>query len=101
MKDLRERVGAEVSGVVVGQDAVIEPMLAALAVGGHVLLEGVPGVAKTLLANAVARGLGVSFSRLQFTPGMLPGGGAGQVALRGGGLEFRPGPVFASVVLAD
>jgi MoxR-like ATPase len=101
MKDLRERVGAEVSGVVVGQDGVIEPMLAALAVGGHVLLEGVPGVAKTLLANAVARALGVSFSRLQFTPDMLPSDVTGTMTLRGGALEFRPGPVFASVVLAD
>ena len=101
MKELRERVGAEVSGVVVGQDAVIEPMLAALAVGGHVLLEGVPGVAKTLLANAVARALGVSFSRLQFTPDMLPSDVTGTMTLRGGALEFRPGPVFASVVLAD
>jgi MoxR-like ATPase len=101
MKDLRERVGAEVSGVVVGQDAVIEPMLAALAVGGHVLLEGVPGVAKTLLANSVARALGVSFSRLQFTPDMLPSDVTGTMTLRGGALEFRPGPVFASVVLAD
>jgi MoxR-like ATPase len=101
MKELRERVSAEVGGVVVGQDDVVEPMLAALAVGGHVLLEGVPGVAKTLLANAVARALGVEFSRLQFTPDMLPSDVTGTMTLRGGELEFSPGPVFASVVLAD
>jgi len=101
MKELRERVSAEVSGVVVGQEAVVEPMLAALAVGGHVLLEGVPGVAKTLLANALARALGIDFSRLQFTPDMLPSDVTGTMTLRGGELEFRPGPVFANVVLAD
>jgi MoxR-like ATPase len=101
MRELRERVSAEVGGVVVGQEAVIEPMLAALAVGGHVLLEGVPGVAKTLLANAMARALGVRFSRLQFTPDMLPSDVTGTMTLRGGELEFSPGPVFASVVLAD
>ncbi|MEA2439069.1 MAG: MoxR-like ATPase [Thermoleophilaceae bacterium] len=101
MKELRERVGAEVGTVVVGQDAVVEPMLAALAVGGHVLLEGVPGVAKTLLANALARSLGIGFSRLQFTPDMLPSDVTGTMTLRGGELEFRPGPVFANVVLAD
>jgi MoxR-like ATPase len=101
MRELRERVGAEVGAVVVGQDEVVEPMLAALAVGGHVLLEGVPGVAKTLLANAMARALGVRFSRLQFTPDMLPSDVTGTMTLRGGELEFRPGPVFANVVLAD
>jgi MoxR-like ATPase len=101
MKELRERVSAEVGAVVVGQDAVLEPVLAALAVGGHVLLEGVPGVAKTLLANALARALGVRFSRLQFTPDMLPSDVTGTMTLRAGELGFRPGPVFANVVLAD
>ena len=101
MKELRDRVVAEVRNVVVGQDAVVEPMLAALAVGGHVLLEGVPGVAQTLLANTLARALGVDFSRLQFTPDMLPSDVTGTMTLRGGTLEFRPGPVFANVVLAD
>src|SRR3954454_7656204 len=101
MKELRERVSAEVGAVVVGQDSVVEPVLAALAVGGHVLLEGVPGVAKTLLANTLARALGIGFSRLQFTPDMLPSDVTGTMTLRGGALEFRPGPVFANVVLAD
>jgi MoxR-like ATPase len=61
----------------------------------------VPGVAKTLLANATARALGVEFRRLQFTPDMLPSDVTGTVALRAGELRFRPGPVFANVVLAD
>src|SRR4051794_14416769 len=76
-------------------------MLAALALGGHVLLEGVPGTAKTLLASATARALGIEFRRLQFTPDMLPSDVTGTMALRAGELVFRPGPVFAGVVLAD
>ena len=76
-------------------------MLAALALGGHVLLEGVPGVAKTLLASATARALALDFRRLQFTPDMLPSDVTGTMALRAGESVFRPGPVFAGVVLAD
>jgi MoxR-like ATPase len=101
MKELHERVSAEVRKVVVGQEETLEDVLAAVALGGHVLLEGVPGVAKTLLAEAVARALGVEFRRLQFTPDMLPSDVTGTMALRGGELVFRPGPVFANVVLAD
>jgi MoxR-like ATPase len=76
-------------------------MLAAVAVGGHVLLEGVPGTAKTLLANAVSRALGVHFARVQFTPDMLPSDVTGTMSLRDRDLVFRPGPIFANVVLAD
>src|SRR4051812_6269415 len=75
--------------------------MAALALGGHALLEGVPGVAKTLLAGATARALGIEFRRLQFTPDMLPSDVTGTMTLRAGELVFRPGPVFANVVLAD
>ena len=98
---LRQRVGAEVGKVVVGQEAVLDVVLAAMVVGGHVLLEGVPGVAKTLLANACARALGVEFRRLQFTPDMLPSDITGTMTLRGRELVFRPGPVFTNVLLAD
>ena len=101
MKDLRDRVLAEVSKVVVGQVEPVELFLVAAATGGHVLLEGVPGVAKTLLANATARALGVPFRRVQFTPDMLPSDLTGTMTLRGGDLAFRPGPVFTSVLLAD
>jgi MoxR-like ATPase len=101
MKDLRDRVHTEVQKVVIGQTASIDALLAAVAVGGHVLLEGVPGTAKTLLANAVARAFGLSFSRAQFTPDMLPSDLTGTVALRAGDLVFRPGPVFANLLLAD
>ena len=102
--DARERlvaVRAEVGKAVVGQDEVVEVLLGAIAVGGHVLLEGVPGVAKTLLANATARALGVGFRRVQFTPDMLPSDLTGTMTLREGELVFRPGPVFTNVLLAD
>ena len=101
MQELHRRVAGEVEKVVVGQGESLEVMLAALALGGHVLLEGPPGVAKTLLANATARALGIDFRRVQFTPDMLPSDVTGTMALRGGELRFRPGPVFANLVLAD
>jgi MoxR-like ATPase len=101
MKSLRDRVVAEVGKVVVGQDDVVENLVAAILVGGHVLLEGVPGVAKTLVANATARALGLDFRRVQFTPDMLPSDLTGTMVLAGSELTFRPGPVFTSVLLAD
>ena len=101
MKELRERLWAEVGKVVVGQTDVVDLLLAAVAVHGHVLLEGVPGVAKTLVANATARALGVSFRRVQFTPDMLPSDLTGTMTLRGTELVFRPGPVFTHLLLAD
>lgn len=101
MKELRSRIHAEVSKVVIGQRPAIDGLLAATAVGGHVLLEGVPGTAKTLLANAFARSVGLDFARAQFTPDMLPSDLTGTMTLRGGELSFRPGPVFTNVLLAD
>jgi MoxR-like ATPase len=107
VRELRSRVSAEVRKVVVGQDEVVDLLLAAVSVNGHVLLEGVPGVAKTLLANALARALGISFHRVQFTPDMLPSDLTGTMTLRWSPdsriqeLAFRPGPVFANVLLAD
>ena len=101
MKELCERIAGEVEKVVVGQREPLEIVLAALSLGGHVLLEGVPGVAKTLTANALSRALGADFRRVQFTPDMLPSDVTGTVALRQGELRFRPGPVFANIVLAD
>jgi MoxR-like ATPase len=101
LAEVRAAVGAEVAKVVVGQEEVLDVAVAALAVGGHVLLEGVPGVAKTLLANAVARALGIEFRRVQFTPDMLPSDLTGTMTLRATQLVFRPGPVFTNVLLAD
>jgi MoxR-like ATPase len=101
MRELRERLGREVGKVVVGQEATLDLVVAALGVNGHVLLHGPPGVAKTLLANAVARALGLDFRRVQFTPDMLPSDITGTMTLHGGELQFRPGPVFTNVLLAD
>ncbi len=101
MRDLFEKIAYEIDRVVLGQDDVISQVLVALSVGGHVLLEGVPGTAKTLLAQAFARTLGLSFGRIQFTPDMLPSDITGTMTLRTAKLEFRPGPVFTNVLLAD
>jgi MoxR-like ATPase len=101
VNDLRDRVVREVRKVVVGQDGVVEVLLASVTVGGHLLLEGVPGVAKTLLANAFARAIGVEFRRVQFTPDMLPSDLTGTMTLRSGELAFRQGPVFTNLLLAD
>jgi MoxR-like ATPase len=101
VNELGERVNSEVAKVAVGQEDTVDFLLVALAVGGHVLLEGVPGVAKTLVANATARALALSFRRVQFTPDMLPSDVTGTMTVHGGELAFRAGPVFTHVLLAD
>jgi MoxR-like ATPase len=99
--ELVETIMREIATVVVGQQRTVELMLIALACRGHVLLQGVPGVAKTLLARALAATLGVQMRRVQFTPDMLPSDLTGTMTLRGGELVFRRGPVFTNVLLAD
>ena len=101
MIDLRDRISVEVGKVVLGQQDVLDDIVMALSIGGHVLLEGVPGTAKTLLANTVARTLGLDFRRVQFTPDMLPSDLTGTMTLRAGELVFRAGPVFTNLLLAD
>lgn len=94
---LREKLAR----VIVGQEGVVEVALWAVLGRGHVLLEGVPGLGKTLLVRAVARALGLSFSRIQFTPDLMPADIVGTNILSGEGFRFLPGPLFAHVVLAD
>ena len=101
MKELANAVRAAVAQVVVGHDEVVTRMVGALVCGGHVLLQGPPGVAKTLLARAFAQTLGLDFSRAQFTPDMLPSDLTGTMILHGNELVFRPGPVFTNILLAD
>jgi MoxR-like ATPase len=104
--DTRERLGAvraEVAQAVVGQDAAVSGLLVALLCGGHVLMEGVPGVAKTLLVRSLAAALAVETRRVQFTPDLMPGDITGSMVIDGGRgqLSFRQGPVFTNLLLAD
>jgi len=101
LDELNEAIGREVAKVVAGQTEVVEAIVIALAARGHVLLEGVPGVAKTLIATATARAFGLDSARVQFTPDMLPSDLTGTMTLRGGELSFRPGPVFTNLLIAD
>ena len=93
----------EVRKVVVGQDAVLSGLLAAILVRGHVLLEGVPGTAKTLMVKSVAAALSLDFSRVQFTPDLMPSDVVGQSIYEPetGTFRFRKGPVFTNLLLAD
>ncbi|NAS24430.1 AAA domain-containing protein [Herbidospora sp. NEAU-GS84] len=94
---------AEVAKAVVGQDAVVSGLVIALLCRGHVLLEGVPGVAKTLLVRTLATALSVDFKRVQFTPDLMPGDVTGSLVYdaRTAEFEFRSGPVFTNLLLAD
>jgi len=103
IKELRDRTIAEISRVVVGMDKVIQRFLVALLANGHVLLEGVPGVAKTTLAKALAQLLGLEFHRIQFTPDLLPSDVTGTYIFDRKTNDFvlRKGPIFCQMLLAD
>ena len=101
--ELARRVAGEVARAVVGLETEVEACLIAAIAGGHVLLEGPPGVAKTLLVRSIARALGGSYGRIQFTPDLMPADVTGTSIFRpsDGGFRFQPGPVFANFLLCD
>jgi MoxR-like ATPase len=100
-KEMRAVVKDEVGKAVVGYDEPVDMLLVAAVTGGHVLMEGPPGVAKTLVVGAVARALGVSFNRIQFTPDTSPTDVIGESVKRMGEAHFVPGPLFTNMLLAD
>ena len=107
VKEAHERIVTEVGKVIVGQSAVLEELLTAVLAGGHCLIVGVPGLAKTLMVRTLAESLGLSFNRIQFTPDLMPADITGTEVIqedRSTGqreLRFLKGPVFANIVLAD
>ena len=103
VETLARRVRANIERVIVGKPEIIEHALVAVLCEGHILLEDVPGIGKTMLAKALARSLGCTFRRIQCTPDLLPADITGLEFFnqKTQGFEFRPGPIFAQVVLAD
>lgn len=98
-----EKIRNEIHKVVVGQDEMINLLLAGMFAGGHVLIEGVPGIAKTLTVNLLAKTMNLDFKRIQFTPDLMPADvtGTNIFNMKKGEFEFRHGPVFANFVLID
>src|SRR6266436_3836795 len=106
VREQRDRLAplyAEIERVIVGQRVMVDRLLAGLLTGGHVLLEGVPGLAKTIAVRTLAQGLRLSFSRIQFTPDLLPADVIGTQIYnpRSGEFSIKKGPIFANFVLAD
>ena len=102
-KEWAGRIRAEVQKAIIGQDEVIERLLVALLANGHVLLEGLPGLAKTLLIKSLGSAMGLDFERIQFTPDLLPSDVVGTMVFqpKEGTFRVHQGPVFANLVLAD
>ena len=102
-REFIERIKEEVSNVVVGMEEVIELLAVAMLSGGHILLEGIPGVAKTTIAKAFTKAIGLSFFRIQLTPDLMPADIIGSVFYDQKEMEFgvRKGPIFANIILAD
>src|ERR1700691_5859009 len=106
LEDLQHTVDnlkAEIGKVIVGQEPMIELLLAGILADGHILIEGVPGVAKTLTAKLLSRGVSVGVSRIQFTPDLMPSDVIGTSVFnpRESSFQFKPGPIFSNIVLID
>ncbi|MCA4897319.1 MAG: AAA family ATPase [Bacteroidota bacterium] len=97
------RIKQEIAKVIVGQDAMIDQLLVAILADGHVLIEGVPGVAKTLTAKLLSKVVAIDFSRIQFTPDLMPSDvlGTSVYNLKTSEFEFKQGPIFSNIVLID
>ena len=98
-----ERLLSEIAGVIVGQSHMVERLLIGMLAGGHVLMEGVPGLAKTLTVRTLADALSTGFQRIQFTPDLLPADLIGTLIYdpRGGDFKTKKGPIFSNIILAD
>lgn len=107
LKSAKQELLAQIRKVIVGQDAVVEKVLIGLFANGHMLIEGVPGLAKTLLISTIAKALNLSFGRIQFTPDLMPSDITGSdilVSLSGGErreFQYIKGPIFSNIILAD
>lgn len=103
LKESVDRVRTEVKKIIVGQENVIDLMIAAVLADGHVLIEGVPGIAKTLLAKIIAKTISADFSRIQFTPDLMPSDilGTSVFNIKTSEFEFNRGPIFSNIILID
>ena len=101
--DKVQQLTEQIAAVIVGQEQIVDLLLTAILVNGHILIEGVPGVAKTLLAKLTARLISADFSRIQFTPDLMPSDVLGTTVfnMKTNDFDFHPGPVFADIVLVD
>ncbi|MCB0573432.1 MAG: AAA family ATPase, partial [Saprospiraceae bacterium] len=103
VRERAERVREQIRQVIVGQQEMLDQLLIALLTGGHVLLEGVPGIAKTLSAKLLARAVDTGFSRIQFTPDLMPADVIGTPVfnMKTSEFDFKSGPIFSNIVLID
>ncbi|MBC8111518.1 MAG: AAA family ATPase, partial [Verrucomicrobia bacterium] len=103
LREALSQIKTEIRKVIVGQEKMVDLLLAAILADGHVLIEGVPGVAKTLTAKLIAKVISVGFSRVQFTPDLMPSDvlGTSVFNIKNAEFEFRKGPVFSNIILID